>query len=191
MFLESLGLGEFSGCDLDILPIIEQIPLEAEDVDVQSFLQHTLVERLLQQLEDGGNSILLDTSKMEETPAAILVPRINELRKKELEETAIQIVGSELIIYDVFMREVDRVVVPDRGDTVLLDDLWLTAHGYRILSKLGYGRRTDIHGLRKIQHALQKLDTNTTIKRVARPEKLKTSKISNGMQSLILKKVGS
>jgi len=190
-FLESLGLDEFSGCDIDILPILEQIPVDAEEIDVQCFLQHTLVESLHERLEMGGNSILLDIDKMKETPASILIPRITELRKKELDEVVIQVVGKELIIYDVFMRELERTVIPDKGETVVLDELWLTAHGYRLLTSLGFGRRTDMKGLRKIQSALQNLDAPPKIEYIIEPKKVSKSNISSALSSLILERAGS
>jgi hypothetical protein len=190
-FLEQIGLPEFSGCDIDIIQLLEQIPSDAEDIDIQHFLQHTLVENLHEQLERGGNSILLDIEKLKQSPASVLVPRIVELRKKELEETKIQVVGKEIIVYDVFMRELDRILIPGKDENVLLDSLWLTAHGYQLLSSLGYGRRTDMKGLRKIEQALKKLDVSPSVERVSKPQTIIKKNVSPAMLSLILSRIGS
>ena len=190
-FLDQVGLSEFYGCEIDLVPILEQIPSDAEDIDIQCFLQHTLVENLHDQLENGGNSILLDIDKMKQTPASILIPRIVELRKKELNDTKIQVLGKEIIVYDVFMSEIERILIPDKGKNVLLDNLWLTAYGFRLLSSLGYGHRTDMKGLRKIQAAFEKLDVSPKIERVEHPRETSKNTISSAMRSLILDHVGS
>jgi hypothetical protein len=170
---------------------LEQIPSDAEDIDIQHYLQHTLVENLHAQLEQGGTSILLDLEKLRRSPAEILIPRILELRRQELEDSTILVTGKEIIVYDVFMRELEHIVVPDKEQNVVLDNLWLTATGYQILSSLGYGRCTDMKGLRKIEQALKKLNISPKVERVRKPETAFKKNISPAMLSLILSRLGS
>ncbi|MGY5851939.1 MAG: hypothetical protein RTU92_00060 [Candidatus Thorarchaeota archaeon] len=186
-FLDTVGLSELYGCDFNILPILEQIPPISDYVDVRSFLQHTLVESLLEKLEAGGTSLLLNVDKMKDTPAATLIPKILELRKYELDRTTVSIIGSELVIYDVFMKETDCKVIPDKGNSVLLENLWLTALGYEVLSKLDVGLQTDLKGLKRIQKAINKIGTDLQLERVnSRSVHLKTN-MSEAMRALILK----
>ncbi|MGY5881997.1 MAG: hypothetical protein RTV31_17255, partial [Candidatus Thorarchaeota archaeon] len=187
-FLDAMGLRELYGCDFNILPILKQIPPISDYVDVQSFLQHTLVESLLEKLEAGGTSLLLDVDKMKDTPAATLIPKILELRKNELDYATVPIIGSELVIYDVFMKETNREVIPDKGNSVLLENLWLTALGYEVLSKLDVGLQTDLKGLKRIQKAIDKIGTDLQFERVSnRPVPIKAN-MSEAMRELILKR---
>ncbi|RLI56689.1 MAG: hypothetical protein DRO87_03615 [Candidatus Thorarchaeota archaeon] len=186
-FLETMGLGELRGCDIDIMPILEQIPPGSEFVDVQCFLQHTMVEVLLDYLENGGSTALLDVEKLKGTPAEPLIPRILESRRREIENLTIPVVGSEIVIYNLDMEEVAALLKPDRGKPVLLEPLWLTAHGRQILSSLQMGLRTDISGLKRIQKALARLGTRTTPVRVSEPPTGYRTSISEAMQKVLLR----
>ena len=63
-FLETMGVEELYGCDLDISPILERIPPGSDFVDVQTFLQHAVVETLLEKLDEGCTTILLNIDKV-------------------------------------------------------------------------------------------------------------------------------
>jgi hypothetical protein len=190
-FLETMGVGELYGCDLDISPILERIPPGSDFVDVQTFLQHAVVETLLQKLDEGSTTILLDTDKMNGTPAAVLIPRIHELRAKEMHGISIPVLGTELVIYDLFMNEIGTEIIPERGDSVLLRDLWLTALGHEILSKFGFGLHTTMKGLEIIQSEFKKSSINYHLRRVKEESVAATSNVSDAMVSLILSKVNS
>jgi hypothetical protein len=190
-FLETMGVGELFGCDLDIFPILERIPPGSDFVDVQTFLQHAVVETLLEQLDEGSTTILLDIDKMNGTPAAVLIPRIHELRAKEMHNISIPVLGKELIIYDLFMNEIGIEIIPERGDSVLLRDLWLTAVGYEILSKFGFGLHTTMKGLERIQSEFKKSSIKYQLRRVKDESVAAPSNASDAMVSLILSKVKS
>jgi hypothetical protein len=190
-FLETMGVGELFGCDLDIFPILERIPPGSDFVDVQTFLQHAVVETLLEQLDEGSTTILLDIDKMNGTPAAVLIPRIHELRAKEMHNISIPVLGKELIIYDLFMNEIGIEIIPERGDSVLLRDLWLTAVGYEILSKFGFGLHTTMKGLERIQSEFKKTSIRYQLRRVKDESVAAPSNASDAMVSLILSKVKS
>ncbi|MHA2353353.1 MAG: hypothetical protein ACXABX_09565 [Candidatus Thorarchaeota archaeon] len=190
-FLETMGVGELFGCDLDIFPILERIPPGSDFVDVQTFLQHAVVETLLEQLDEGSTTILLDIDKMNGTPAAVLIPRIHELRAKEMHNISKPVLGKELIIYDLFMNEIGIEIIPERGDSVLLRDLWLTAVGYEILSKFGFGLHTTMKGLERIQSEFKKTSIKYQLRRVKDESVAAPSNASDAMVSLILSKVKS
>lgn len=185
-FLETMGLVEFYGCDIDILPIIEGIPAGSDFVDVQCYLQHRLVEMLLDQLEDGGTTILLDTKKMVGTPAEALIPRIEELRTREISHVPVPMEGREVVVYNLFMEEIGTEIEPRGRNPVILDSLWLTAHGRRLLSDLGVGLRADLKSLKKIEKAINKLGgkLDLTVDGL-NPNSLAINRMSSAMQTLL------
>ncbi len=187
--LEGMGLEELYGCDYDILEALESIPPKSDLVDIQSFLRHTLVEILLEQFESGGTTVFLDIKKMLETPAAILIPKIVELRKKEIENTVIPIIGKKLAIYDVYMNEVGMTTDPE--NSVHLNDLWMTAYGSQVLLLLGLGLRTDLEGLRKIEVVMERLGLHLTTKIVTEPFDNPKSQMSSTMCALLMKRAMS
>jgi len=181
--LEGMGLEELYGCDYDILIALENIPEGSDLVDIQSFLRHTLVEILLEQFDSGGTTVLLDIGKMVETPAAVLIPRIIELRKKEIDNLVVPIVGKKLTIFDVYMNEVG--VTTDPKNSVHLDDLWKTAYGFQILLSLNFRQRTDLDGLRKIEIIMERIGLNLKTKVTNEPIFNQISKMSNAMHSIL------
>ncbi|MGY5856304.1 MAG: hypothetical protein RTS72_06865 [Candidatus Thorarchaeota archaeon] len=190
-FLETMGAGELYGCDLDIFPILEQIPPGSDFVDVQTFLQHAVVETLLEKLDEGCTTILLDIDKMDGTPAAVLIPRIHELRAKEMHNISIPVLGTELIIYDIHMNEIGTEVIPGQGESVLLGELWLTSLGYEILSKFSFDLRTTLKGFERIQSEFKKSSIKYQLRRVKELSSLTPSNVSEAMASLILSQIKS
>ncbi|MFW9845059.1 MAG: hypothetical protein ACFFEV_10820 [Candidatus Thorarchaeota archaeon] len=181
--LEGMGLEELYGCDYDILTALENIPEGSDLIDIQSFLRHTLVETLLEQFDSGGTTLLLDIGKMLETPAAVLIPRIVELRKREIENLTVSIVGKKLALYDVYMNEIGLTTDPKYA--VHLDDLWKTAYGFQILLSLGFGLRTDLDGLSKIKIVVERLGLKLKTEYVNEPITNPTSKMSDAMSSIL------
>ena len=190
-FLETMGVGELFGCDLDIFPILERIPPDSDFVDVQNFLQHAVVETLLEKLDEGWTTILLDVDKMDGTPAAVLVPNIHELRAKEMHNISIPVLGTELIVYDIHMNEKGAEIIPGHGESVLLRELWLTALGHDILSKFNFGLRTTLKGFGRIQSEFNKSSIKYQLKRVKEEFGLIQSNVSEAMVSLILSQIES
>ncbi|MBY8997987.1 MAG: hypothetical protein KGD60_09655 [Candidatus Thorarchaeota archaeon] len=184
-----MGVGELFGCDLDIFPILERIPPDSDFVDVQNFLQHAVVETLLEKLDEGWTTILLDVDKMDGTPAAVLVPNIHELRAKEMHNISIPVLGTELIVYDIHMNEKGAEIIPGHGESVLLRELWLTALGHEILSKFNFGLRTTLKGFGRIQSEFNKSSIKYQLKRVKEEFGLIQSNVSEAMVSLILSQI--
>ncbi|MHA1134906.1 MAG: hypothetical protein ACTSSE_00305 [Candidatus Thorarchaeota archaeon] len=57
-----------------------------------------------------------------------LIPKIIELRKKEIENTVVPLIGKQLTAYEVYMNEVGMTTDPE--DAIHLEDLYLTAYGF-------------------------------------------------------------
>jgi hypothetical protein len=185
--LGGMGLKELYGCDYDILEALENIPPESDLIDIQSFLRHTLVETLLEQFDAGGTTVLLDIEKMLNTPAAALIPKIIELRKKEIANTVVSIVGKTLTVYDVFMNEVGMITDP--ADAVYLHDLYLTAYGFQVLCLLNMGMRTNLDGLRKIEIVMTRLGMNLNVKSLDVPIDNPKATMSPAMHTLLMKRI--
>jgi hypothetical protein len=99
---------------------------------------------------------------------------------------SIPVLGTELIVYDVHMREIGVEIIPASGDSVLLRELWLTATGYELLSKFEFGLRTSITEFSQIQNEFKRYGIKYQLRRVSDVTSLKQPRISNAMISNIL-----
>ena len=180
--LEGLGLTELYGVDYDILTALEHIPPESDVIDIQSFFRHTIVEILLDQFDTA----LLDIEKMANTPADFLVPKIVELRRNEIEQLIIPIIGREIEVYNIFMEKIG--VVSEPAESVLLEDLWLTAYGCQILTALGLGLKTDLMGLRKIEVVMKKMGFTLKARKSIQSIQNCHANMSSAMKTLLLKR---
>jgi hypothetical protein len=185
-----MGVGELYGCDLDIHPILEMIPPGSDFIDVQTYLQHAVVEALLDKLDKGGTTVLLDIDRLNGTPAAALIPRILELREKEMENLSIPVLGREIVIYDLDMNEIGSEILTGSGESVLLRNLWLTAKGYEILTNLKMGLRTTTRGLERIKSEFKKAGIKYNLGKVDNETELTPCLVSEAMMTLIMKIIG-
>lgn len=55
-------------------------------------------------------------------------------------------------------KEIEQVRIPIEGNEVDLRELWLTAHGYRILSALEYRLTTNLDGFESVKSAFKEVD---------------------------------
>jgi len=184
--LEGLGLEELYGVDYDILTALEHIPPESDVIDIQSFFRHTLVETMLEQFESGGTTVLLDIGKMVGTPMDVLIPQIIELRKNEIGQLTLPIIGREIDIYNVYMEKTGSISIPK--EPVLLHDLWMTAYGCQILTTLGFGLCTNLEGLKKIEIVLKRMGFILKSSRADQTIQYRYSKMSSAMRMLLLKR---
>jgi hypothetical protein len=73
-------------------------------------------------------------------------------------------------------------------DAIHLEDLYLTAYGFQVLSLLDLGSRTNLDGLRKIEIIMNRLGMKVTVKSVEGPIDNPQPIMSNAMYSLLMKR---
>ena len=158
--LEGLGLSELGGFDGNPRAILAKTDQQMTFDEVIDTIEETVVELLVKQIEDGGPTLFLDTDVIRKTRASKLIPRILESRKHEIEE----------------------IRIPVRGSRVFLRSLYLTHYGYRILSALGMGLRTDLEGFSKIRTCFEEIGFDLQTKRMRRIRHRYPADNSSGMK---------
>jgi hypothetical protein len=118
-----------------------------------------------------------------------IIPRIHELRAKEMHNISIPVLGAELIIYDLHMNEMGTEIIPGQGESVLLRELWLTTLGHETLSKFNFGLCVTLKGFERIQSDFKKSRIKYQFRRVKEESNLKPSNVSKAMASLILSQI--
>jgi hypothetical protein len=135
-FLEALGITEFRGFDGDLVPLMESIDRVTSLSHLVDELYEKLVERLRDQVESRGNTVLLDIERMREGMAAVLITDIVKRRQEEILDTTVQI----------------------SDGMVDLEPLLLTAYGFEILTKLEMPLQISTWDLEKVQKELSYID---------------------------------
>jgi hypothetical protein len=64
----------------------------------------------------------------------------------------------------------------------------MTANGFQVLLLLGFGLRTDLEGLRKIEVVMERIGMNVTTKNVTKPIVNPKSQMSDAMHSLLIRR---
>ncbi|MFW9799532.1 MAG: leucine-rich repeat domain-containing protein [Candidatus Thorarchaeota archaeon] len=133
-FLEELGMAEVSGVDEDITPLMESIESDVTFRKAKNELYAGVVELLHEQLDEGGSSFFLDINKLKKTRGQVLIPKIEERRKEELENT----------------------VVPEKKGSVHLEPLWLTVYGFEVLKDLKMPvKKTSVERFERVKETLR------------------------------------
>ncbi len=127
--LIGLGMKELAGFDGDPSKILDTTKASMDYRTARKVIFNRTVELLDEQISRNGPTLFLDTEAMEETSASKLIPKIVEARAKEIENT----------------------VVFTKGSTSLLNSLWLTHYGYKILEALNVGIKHFGVGLEKVK----------------------------------------
>jgi hypothetical protein len=118
-FLIGFGMEELAGFDGDPSKLLEYTDDSMDYQTARRAIFDSTVELLDEQITNNGPTLFLDTEAMKETRASKLIPKIFEARK----------------------REIENATVLTKGSTSLMNSLWLTHYGYRILEALGVGMR--------------------------------------------------
>ena len=140
--LSALSMVELTGLQSPIEDVINNIPDDASFEEGVAQVYTSAVELLRQQLETGGPTKDLDIEEIQKTEAALLIPRILELRKQEVESVVLKF---------------------DENRQVHLGELTRTYYGGMLVNELGIGWRTDEEGIRKLIQALDSLDLKITV----------------------------
>ncbi len=168
--LIGLGMEELAGFDGDPLKLLDQTD-EAMDYDTarRAIFDRT-IELLDEQIANDGPTLFLDTEAMKETRASKLIAKIIEARK----------------------QEIDNTVVLTKGSTSLMNSLWLTHYGYKILEAMSVGK---MHYGVEIESVKQSLDDLGFTLQTREVKSLESTdfehpvKVSNSMKKFVYNKI--
>ncbi len=155
-FLIGFGMEELAGYDGNPAKLLENTNDSIDYETAREIIYDNAVELLDEQISNGGPTLFLDIEVMKETRASKLIAKIAEARKLEIENTTIL----------------------TRGSTSLMNALWLTHYGYKILEVLGIGIRHFGVELEKVKQSLEDLGFSINTCEV---ESLETDEIKEPM----------
>jgi hypothetical protein len=142
-FLGGLGVGVLSGFPYNLPEILSSIP---EGLTSDSFVRN-LWERLVSEIDSKlharASTVFLDVERLSKTPAASLVSKILESRKNELRNIILQI----------------------SDDIVRLDNLWLTAYGFQMLSSSEFGLQCKYTDFLEIKSSIESIGVELEVVR--------------------------
>ncbi|TXT54373.1 MAG: hypothetical protein BAJATHORv1_70073 [Candidatus Thorarchaeota archaeon] len=130
---EGFKLGAIGCYDGPLSKIADALPEYGSYDSVRDELEAIMVLLLEEQLDNGGPTTFLDPEALKDTAAAHLVPKLEEVRKSEVENTVILIKKGK-----AYMRP-----------------LWATGLGFETLNKLNIGLETDMAGLQAVRGYLR------------------------------------
>ncbi|MFX1604777.1 MAG: hypothetical protein ACFFDD_02615 [Promethearchaeota archaeon] len=111
------GMEELSGFDGDPSKLLEGTDDSMDYESARHAIFDNTVKLLDDQITNNGPTLFLETEAMKETRASKLIAKIVEARR----------------------REIENATVPTKGSTSLMNALWLTHYGYKILKALEIG----------------------------------------------------
>jgi hypothetical protein len=130
-----LGMEELAGFDGNPSKLLEGTTESMDYGTAKRAIFDRAIELLDEQVEHGGPTLFLDTEMMRNTRASRLIARIADART----------------------REIENAIVPTKGSTSLMDSLWLTHYGYKILEALGIGIRHFGNAIEQVKTSFEKL----------------------------------
>ncbi|MFW9838394.1 MAG: hypothetical protein ACFFE7_12795 [Candidatus Thorarchaeota archaeon] len=133
--LIGLGLGELAGFDGNPSALIDKTYTSMDYEEARRSIFDRTIELFEEQIENNGPTLFLDIEMMKETRASSLIPKIVEARA----------------------REIDNTTVATKGSTALMNSLWLTHYGYKILEALDIGMRHFGVAIEQIKSSLNEL----------------------------------
>jgi len=133
--LIGLGMEELAGFDGNPVNLLDTTDNTMDFEEARREIFDCTVELLDHQIENEGPTLFLDIERMRDTRASKLIGKIVDARRREIEDT----------------------VVPMKGSIALMNNLWLTHYGYRILEALDVGLRQFGAGIEKVRASLEDL----------------------------------
>ncbi|MFW9793120.1 MAG: hypothetical protein ACFFEE_02365 [Candidatus Thorarchaeota archaeon] len=110
----ALSIDELAGYDGDPNTLLDWTSDEMDFSTARQKIIDRAIDLLDEQIETGGSTLFLNTEAMKESRASKLIPKIVEARKQEME----------------------NIVVLTKGSTALMNSLWLSYYGFKILEAL-------------------------------------------------------
>jgi hypothetical protein len=134
----------YRGLNSSIVPVLRAGLVESDYANLRAYIRSELTNLLKEQVMQGGPTHFFDINEMQEIPElAVHVPRILELRKKEIQ----------------------GVTLMDRDGVIDLRSIIMTAWGFELVHALGLGLETYAEGCDAIQSKLYELDLEVSISR--------------------------
>ncbi|NWF95935.1 MAG: leucine-rich repeat domain-containing protein [Candidatus Thorarchaeota archaeon] len=148
--LSALSMSELAGLDASAEEVMSWIPEDISFTDGLSQVHSIAVARLRQQLEESRETEGFDVEALKSTAAAVLIPRILEIRASEIRSLTLRL--------------------DERGE-VDLQDLLKTHYGRRLAQELGLYQKTDMTGLQKILDAFAQIGLRIAVQHERSPDK--------------------
>ena len=165
--LSGLGMEELAGFDGDPSNLLDKTDDSMDYEAAKRAIFDRAIELLDEQIANNGPTLFLDTEVMKDTRASKLIEKIIEARRREIENTT----------------------VLTKGSTSLMNSLWLTHYGFKILDALNVGVR---HFGDELEEIRKSLDNLGFVLKTRKVESLETVEIedpvvcSQSMKSHIL-----
>jgi hypothetical protein len=134
-FLIGFGMEELAGFDGNPSKLLDNTDDSMDYENARRAIFDRAVDLLDEQITNEGPTLFLDAEAMKETRASKLIAKIVEARK----------------------QEIDNTTVLTKGSTSLMNSLWLTHYGYKILEALGVGMRHFGVEIEKVKQSLDEL----------------------------------
>jgi hypothetical protein len=133
--LMGLSLDEIAGYDGDPRELLSTTTPDQNFESAREAILERTIELLDSQVERGGSTLFLDTESMKTTKASKLIPKIIDARRLEIE----------------------KVIVQTKGSVALMNSLWLSHYGFKILRALEVGVQHYGDGLNRVRESLDDL----------------------------------
>ena len=150
IFLNEFQFNAFDFFSLDLISILETVPKNGDANSKNEYIRHMICKNLMRLIESGTPTVFIDIDHLSTNSAASMIPTILEKRKQELENAIVYILNKN----------------------AYLDNLWMTAYGFRVLKALGMKRITDMRSLQKVRKSLLKLGCTLQCKEIENSEEL-------------------
>lgn len=119
--LSLFDLEELIGYDGDVLDVLDSIDDTKDPVNLSNAVQKAMIDKVRQQVQNGGSTLFLDTARMETRPTGTLISDIAEARRSELESALSSIANGGGFV---------------DGTLTDLSPLILTAYGFSLIRSL-------------------------------------------------------
>ncbi|MGY5864003.1 MAG: leucine-rich repeat domain-containing protein [Candidatus Thorarchaeota archaeon] len=143
--LMGLSLEEIAGYDGDPRDLLSTTTDDMDFTTARNAVFDRAIELLDSQVEVGGSTLFLDTESMKITRASKLIPKIIEARRLEME----------------------NAIVQTKGSVALMNSLWFTHYGFKILQALDVGMQHYGDGLGRMKESLEELGFELKTEEVA------------------------
>ncbi|MBD3159370.1 MAG: leucine-rich repeat protein [Candidatus Lokiarchaeota archaeon] len=138
--VSTLGMPEFSGLQADSVSLLEGIPPSVNFEEGQAIAYDNAIELLEKQIENNGSTLNFEIDCMKNTGAAVLIPALIELRKREVESIQLEFSSG--------------------NDKVNLEELRNTYYGREVLSSLDISYRATLEEIKQIQAVFDETGIN-------------------------------